>query len=250
MSKKLSDGTVIIVAGSANTLLGKLSGKHKRRLNMALEYLKVNPQTKIVVTGGAKPGRGKSTEAALGAAYLESKGISQHRIIRENRSGSTYGNFVNGLPLAKKAGAKSLFVISDFSHMRRCLALAYAANKRMDTSLPIVGADWYKDRSRQDATVSQATTQARVAWRGMTAEIVLSLDSRWGITPRRTLRSGNFGEDVKLVQKIVGAKVDGVYGPETKRCVAIYQNIHRIYPLPGDGIVGPHTWAYIDRNTL
>ena len=239
---KLPSGGVIIVAGSANKKGGGQSAKQKRRLDVALKYLTANPTAKIVVTGGVKPGRGSNSEAEEARLYLRSKGVDASRIIKENTSGSTYGNFVNGLPLAKKAGAKSVFVISDFSHMRRCLALAYAGNKRRGTGLAISGADWFKDGTAQDATVSQATQQARVAWSGMTAELVQSLDSRWGVTKRRTIRQGNRGEDVKLVQKTVGVTDDGVFGPDTRKAVKAWQKKRG---LEDDGIVGRDTWATI-----
>jgi hypothetical protein len=48
------------------------------------------------------------------------------------------------------------------------------------------------------------------------------------------------GEDVKAVQRKVGAKVDGVYGPDTKRLVMMWQDNHS---LATDGIVGPKTRA-------
>jgi len=42
------------------------------------------------------------------------------------------------------------------------------------------------------------------------------------------------------IQQIVGAKIDGVYGPQTKWDVAVWQNNHGL--APGDGIVGAKTW--------
>ena len=58
------------------------------------------------------------------------------------------------------------------------------------------------------------------------------------------------GDDVKLVQEAVGAKVYppgiGVYGPATKSAVELFQIAHA---LPPDGIVGPLTWAKIDKVT-
>jgi N-acetylmuramoyl-L-alanine amidase len=47
------------------------------------------------------------------------------------------------------------------------------------------------------------------------------------------------GEDVKKVQKIVGAEVDGVYGLNTMNKVTKFQKSHNLIT---DGIVGPNTW--------
>lgn len=56
----------------------------------------------------------------------------------------------------------------------------------------------------------------------------------------RVLKLGSAGEDVTFVQKWVGAKADGYYGPITKGKVERYQ---RIRGIEDDGIVGPVTWG-------
>jgi GH25 family lysozyme M1 (1,4-beta-N-acetylmuramidase) len=60
----------------------------------------------------------------------------------------------------------------------------------------------------------------------------------------RTLRRGSTGDDVKVVQRFVGAHPDGIYGPDTVREVVRYQ---RLLGLDPDGVVGRHTWAPILR---
>lgn len=56
----------------------------------------------------------------------------------------------------------------------------------------------------------------------------------------RTLRRGSSGEDVKIVQRIVGATADGRFGPATEQAVRAWQRAHG---LTADGIVGPQTQA-------
>lgn len=56
---------------------------------------------------------------------------------------------------------------------------------------------------------------------------------------RPTLTRGSRGALVRVVQGMVGASVDGVYGPDTTLLVAVYQADHN---LRVDGIVGPQTW--------
>lgn len=50
------------------------------------------------------------------------------------------------------------------------------------------------------------------------------------------------GDDVRQVQRTVGANVDGLFGPETKSKVIDFQASMN---LVRDGIVGPKTWAAI-----
>lgn len=246
---------IVIVAGSANTAADALHSKYRRRLDVAIGLLRKDPALRVIVTGGIKPGH-KRTEAAVAKTYLTQQGIAASRIIEEGRSGSTNGNFSYGLPLARAAGATSLVVVSDRSHMRRCLAFAYAADKAKSTGIPISGAAWYSDSSSQDATVSQAAAQARAVWSGMTDAIVRDLDAKWGVaaatkpTPSKPVipvevRKGSKGAVVRQLQQALnraGAKltVDGDFGGKTEAAVRAYQ---RKYKLTVDGVVGPATWA-------
>lgn len=53
------------------------------------------------------------------------------------------------------------------------------------------------------------------------------------------LKEGSKGEDVKLVQKVVGVPADGDFGPKTTAAVKKFQKAHK---LDADGLVGPSTW--------
>jgi surface antigen len=52
---------------------------------------------------------------------------------------------------------------------------------------------------------------------------------------------GDKGEGVKIIQKALGLKADGIYGPITKANVIKFQDNHDI--VDSNGIVGPKTWA-------
>jgi peptidoglycan hydrolase-like protein with peptidoglycan-binding domain len=77
-----------------------------------------------------------------------------------------------------------------------------------------------------------------------------------------TLRRGNRGRDVKLLQKILsddsflhaagvrlgnpsGAVVDGVFGPITEAAVS---DLQRRYKVPVTGQVNPQTWEVLDMH--
>lgn len=58
--------------------------------------------------------------------------------------------------------------------------------------------------------------------------------------PPPTLRRGSTGEEVKHLQRMLGARADGIFGPNTEEGVEDFQERHG---LQADGIVGPKTWA-------
>ena len=59
-------------------------------------------------------------------------------------------------------------------------------------------------------------------------------------------RGSKNAEAVKFVQSVVGATVDGVFGPGTERSVKSWQNANN---LTADGLVGPATWAIMLDST-
>ena len=60
--------------------------------------------------------------------------------------------------------------------------------------------------------------------------------------PWRSVKKGSRGEAVKKVQQIVGATVDGQFGPKTDAAVRAYQEKHGLFI---DGVVGPVTAAHM-----
>lgn len=57
--------------------------------------------------------------------------------------------------------------------------------------------------------------------------------------PHEVLRRGDRGEPVLRLQKRLGIKTDGVFGPATETEVKAFQ---KQKGLPVDGVVGPETW--------
>lgn len=62
----------------------------------------------------------------------------------------------------------------------------------------------------------------------------------------QTLKIGNKGSEVILLQQMLGIKADGIFGPQTEAAVKKYQSEHGCTP---DGIVGPHTWDALGIQT-
>lgn len=57
---------------------------------------------------------------------------------------------------------------------------------------------------------------------------------------RPTIRDGDYGSLVRLVQECLLCEVDGMFGPATEKDVKQFQDNHN---LDNDGVVGPATWA-------
>src|SRR3954470_16709670 len=62
--------------------------------------------------------------------------------------------------------------------------------------------------------------------------------------PPRALKKGSRNGYVEVVQRVVGAPVDGIFGRGTRRAVVRFQRRHG---LTADGVVGPTTWAVVKR---
>jgi hypothetical protein len=60
----------------------------------------------------------------------------------------------------------------------------------------------------------------------------------------RTLKLWSRGDDVKMLQRYLGLKDDGYFGPKTESRIKTYQMSQ---DLQADGIVGPKTWGKITR---
>ena len=59
----------------------------------------------------------------------------------------------------------------------------------------------------------------------------------------KTLKRGDKGEEVKLLQSKLGITSDSIFGPVTEKAVIEFQKAHAKECGEADGIVGPKTWA-------
>ena len=84
------------------------------------------------------------------------------------------------------------------------------------------------------------TSVARQTARGSRSAARTTLRS-W---PGHLLMVGSIGRSVAYVQRLLGVRPDGVFGPQTKQAVVSFQRRHQ---LGVDGIVGPITWGVLVR---
>ena len=90
-------------------------------METAAAYLKENPETVCIVSGGQGPGEA-ITEAASMQVYLMKEGIRPERILLEDKATSTWENLEFSLDLIEKtAGARpaSVGVITSEFHLFR-----------------------------------------------------------------------------------------------------------------------------------
>ena len=92
------------------------------RIEAAEQYLKENPETILIASGGQGPDEGIS-EAQCIFNELTAHGIAPERIILEERSTSTRENLQNSLALMEDPGDYTVIVTSDY-HVFRGVGIA------------------------------------------------------------------------------------------------------------------------------
>lgn len=99
------------------------------RLDAAVEYSAKNPEAVIIVSGG-KGSQENLSEAEAMARYLVTKGISADKIIKEDKSTSTYENFLNSKVILEERFGDNYtlcFVTSEY-HVFRAQSIAKSAD--------------------------------------------------------------------------------------------------------------------------
>lgn len=122
--KNIASGkhTYLIVLGAKVKPGGIPSLSLQYRLDAALDYLKENPQTKVIVSGGQGSDE-EQTEASFMRDYLIANGIEKSRIITEEQSTSTYENLYYSFALLPETEQAVTIVSNDF-HLRRATYIA------------------------------------------------------------------------------------------------------------------------------
>ena len=118
--KAVADLDYLLVLG-AQIRENKVSNNLQRRLDTALTYLRANPRTRVIVTGG----RGTEeliSEAAAMKAYLMEQGINLDRILAEEQSSNTIENIRFSKSLMHENA--SIAIVTNGFHIFRTVKLA------------------------------------------------------------------------------------------------------------------------------
>ncbi|MFM7378014.1 MAG: YdcF family protein, partial [Erythrobacter sp.] len=117
-------GETTIVLGAA-VIGDKPSPVFAARLDHAARIHREGRAARVLVTGGRSPEDGVS-EAAAGAAYLQTLGVPAAAILLEDRSRTTRENLANAAELLGPDRTNPVLIVSDPLHMRRAMAMAAA----------------------------------------------------------------------------------------------------------------------------
>ena len=95
----------------------------RNRLGTALGYLESHPQSVAIVSGGQ--GKGEAvTEAEAMSRWLLDHGVAPERILKEERSTSTWENMVNSFALIGDRPSAKVAVVSNEYHIYRARIMA------------------------------------------------------------------------------------------------------------------------------
>lgn len=116
------DYVLILGSGLNNNQIGNTL---KSRLDKSLEYINSNKKAKIIVSGGIT-GSNTITEAEAMYEYLKDRNVDTMRIIKEDKSTSTFENIKFSTEILKNNNdidKKILIITSDF-HLPRALLIS------------------------------------------------------------------------------------------------------------------------------
>ena len=131
----------VVVLGAQIYDDGSPSPVLRYRLDAALDYLRDNPQTKVVVSGGKGPNE-PYPEARGMAAYLEARGIDQARILQEPRSVNTLQNITYAQALMDASSPRVGIVTNNF-HVYRAVRIARKAGLADACGIASYSTPWY-----------------------------------------------------------------------------------------------------------
>ena len=106
-----------------DTHMGSLGDMNQQadRLVHALALYKAGKAPRILVTGGASPG--KRSEAEMMYDLLTLMGVPPYAILQEDKSRDTHQNAVKTAAILEKLGINKILLVTSAFHMRRSEAL-------------------------------------------------------------------------------------------------------------------------------
>lgn len=121
LSSKVESGVAIVILGYALNPDGSMDKKLIERLKAGLLAAKAYPNAPLIVSGGVA--QSGVTEAYTMQKWLKINGISQNRIIIEDKSFDTLTNAINTMQILQEKHLDKVILVSSANHIRRATAL-------------------------------------------------------------------------------------------------------------------------------
>lgn len=131
----------VVVLGAQIYRDGSPSPVLQYRLDAALEYLRENPDTRCIVSGGQGPNE-PCSEAQGMADYLVRQGVAAERIIQEGRSTTTLQNVTYSMALME-GDSPHVGVVTNNFHVYRAVRLARKAGLANACGIAAYSTPWY-----------------------------------------------------------------------------------------------------------
>ena len=145
----------IVTLGYALNNDGTMNEVLIKRLEQTYEAAKLNPNAKIIVTGGVQ--KGGLTESYLMKNWLADKGIAADRIIIEDKARDTVENALYSTEILKKYNPKRVILITSASHIRRGTALLQEATDNAGMKITVDNLVYLDYKTLNDAMKVEET---------------------------------------------------------------------------------------------
>ena len=139
MTGEMQPGLDAVVVLGAQVRGTQVSRALAQRLRAAAGYLKENPNTYVIVSGGQGPGEDISEAEAM-SLYLQKLGIAPERIVLEDRSVNTAQNLRYSFALLRDS-QDSVGVVTNGFHVFRAVHIARAQGR--DAMGMAAATDWW-----------------------------------------------------------------------------------------------------------
>jgi murein L,D-transpeptidase YcbB/YkuD len=198
----------------------------------------------------ACPRRNKSSDGFIGDAKHASRSSDHNPWVKDGKTGVvTAGDFTHD-----PGNGMHTWDIAEFLRTQRDPRIKYViSNRRIFSSVQnawtwrkYTGSNPHSSHMHVSVHSTKNHYDAEHPWKLLGSAPVVPPDPD-SPAQRPILRKGATGEFVVEVQTVLqpaAGKIDGVFGSLTEAAVKIFQEKNR---LQNDGIVGPRTWAALDK---
>jgi hypothetical protein len=193
----------------------------------------------------ASPYRNKSHDGTIGDAAHASRSSDHNPWVKDGSMG-----IVTAMDITHDPGTGvDTWALAEFLRAQRDARIKYViSNKRIWSSVSnpyqwrkYTGSNPHSSHMHVSVHSVKAHYDSEKDWSIQIGKAPVDPDA---ITLRPVLKPGSRGEEVRIVQNILGITVDGVFGPATEAAVKKFQTANNLKP---DGIIGPATYAAYDK---